>query len=407
MRQQGFDSASQLPTAERRTGDLDRFGPYTIVERIASGGMAEIYKVRHDARPDVTLALKCIRSDCDDDIEFRRMLMDEAKIASHLDHPNINRVVEVVQHGDTLGLILELVDGVDLGRLKRHLKDKEAQLPLDVVIHVIREVLEGLDAAHNAKDENGEYLEVVHRDVSPGNVMIDVVGNTRLVDFGIARAQNRLAKTEAGNVKGKFRYMAPEQIRGDGVGTRSDVYSTAILLWELLSGTRIFDDQGVAQLMIRVANAHVPSLDEARPGLPKSLFKVFKRATALDPEDRYASARAFAEALDSVLLEYDSRKCKRYLAQLVRQCSEKDTRAGFSRAVARARFAAESDLEDAILSALETPDRVERVDPEDSVQAEPALTAAPLSVDLSNEPPTMPMARPVRADSEAPLDASL
>ncbi|MEQ9497516.1 MAG: serine/threonine-protein kinase [Deltaproteobacteria bacterium] len=402
------DSASQLPTADRRIGDLDRFGPYTIVERLASGGMAEIYKVRHDQRPDVTLALKCIRSDCDDDIEFRRMLMDEAKIASHLDHPNINRVVEVVQHGDTLGLILELVDGLDLGRMKRHLKDKEMQLPLEVVIHVIREVLEGLDAAHSARDENGEFLHVVHRDVSPGNVMVDVSGHVRLVDFGIARAQNRLAKTEAGNVKGKFRYMAPEQIRGDGVGVRSDIYSTAVLLWELLSGVRIFDDSGVAQLMLRVANAHVPSLDEARPGMPKSLFKVFKKATALAPEDRYASARAFAEALDSVLLEYDALKCKRYLAHLVRECSEKDSRAGFSRAVARARYAAESDLEDAILSALETPDRVERVDPQDSVQAEPAhSTDVRLTTDLSNEPPTMPMARPVRADSEAPADASL
>lgn len=314
-----FDSVSELPTADRRTGDLDRFGPYTVVERIASGGMAEIYRVRHDKRPHITLALKCIRSDCDDDLEFRRMLMDEAKIASHLDHPNINRVVEVVQHGDTLGLILELVDGMDLGRLKRHLKNKEASLPVDVVIHVIREVLEGLDAAHNAKDENGEYLNVVHRDVSPGNVMIDVDGNVCLVDFGIARAQNRLAKTEAGNVKGKFRYMAPEQIRGDGVGTRSDVYSTAILLWELLAGHRIFDDCGVAQLMIRVANAHVPSLDEARTGLPRALHKVFKRATAPTPEERYASARAFADALDSVLLEYDVVRCRTHLANLVRE----------------------------------------------------------------------------------------
>lgn len=365
--------------------------------------MAELYKVRHDDDPITPLALKCIRSDCDEDEQFRRMLMDEANIASLLDHENINRVIEVVQHAGALGLILEYIDGLDIGRLKRHLKRKGTELPLDVAIHVIREVLEGLDAAHNAKDEKGQYLNVVHRDVSPGNVMVDSEGHVRLVDFGIARWQNRVAKTEAGNVKGKFRYMAPEQIRGDGVEARSDVYSTAILLWELLAGMRIYDDCGVAQLMIKVANAHVPSLDEARPGLPRALYKVFKRATAHKPEDRYASARAFADALDSVLVEYDQVRCAQYLAAMVVEATHKDTEAGFNRAVARARFAAESGLEDAILSALETPDRVERVDTSDVLPAEPPTPVVPHTLDLRDEPPTMPMAKPVRPDSETPV----
>ncbi len=367
--------AEVLSPRDRR-GDPDRFGPYRIVERIASGGMAEIYKVVHPAAPDHLYALKRIRSDYDDDIEFKRMLMDEAKIASVLNHPNIAQVLDVVQDDGLLGLILEYVDGHDLGKMKKHLKDRESGFSLELAIHIVKKVLEGLDYAHNSKDENGEYLNVVHRDVSPGNVMIDLRGQVKIVDFGIARAQNRLAKTEAGNVKGKFRYMSPEQIKGGVTGPATDVYSTAIVLWELLAGRRIYDEVSVAQLMIRVANAQVPSLNDARRGLPKNLHKVFKKATVLDEEERYASARAFADALDSVLHEYDAERCRRELESIVRDATQREQKGRFEQAVARARIAAENDLENAILSALEDPDRVERVEGE-ARSAEPITGPMP------------------------------
>lgn len=389
------DSLEIQGRMRERRAELDRFADYVVIEKIASGGMAEIYKVRPKDRPTQYFALKTIRPDLDEDLEFRRMLADEAKIASTLVHPNINRVIGIARDAGQVGLILEFVDGLDVGRMQRHLKDRGTPLSFEAVIHVVREVLEGLDYAHNAKDERGDYLNVVHRDVSPGNVMVDVKGQVRIVDFGIARAQNRMAKTEAGNVKGKFRYMAPEQIRGDLTGPGTDIYATAIFLWELLAGRRIYDEVGVAQLMIRVANAHVPSLDEARPNLPRALQKVFQRATALEPQDRFLSARAFADALDSVLLEFDPKRCRRELAEIVSAAHGSDTKARFKRAVARARFAAEHDLEDAILSALESPDRVERVDTSDVVHAEPLTPVSPLvtSVDPS-EPPTMPMQVP-------------
>lgn len=389
---------SQSPRDRR--GDPDRFGPYRVIDRIANGGMAEIFKVVHHAAPDHLYALKRIRPDCDEDIEFRRMLMDEAKIASALNHPNVAQVLEVVQDDGQLGLILEYVDGQDLGRLKKHLRDRETTFSLELAIHIVRNVLVGLDYAHNAKDERGEYLNVVHRDVSPGNVMIDTQGDVKIVDFGIARAQNRLAKTEAGNVKGKFRYMSPEQIKGDVTGPATDVYSTAIVLWELLAGKRIYDDVSVAQLMIKVANAQVPSLNDARRGLPRSLHKVFQKATALEPGDRYLSARAFADALDSVLHEYDAHRCKRELLTIVREAQQKDTSGKFQQAVARARIAAENDLEGAILSALEDPDRVGRVECSVIRNADPLTGEVP--IDLGQEPPTVPIATPVRSDSYPP-----
>lgn len=394
-----LDHMSPLAASGRR-GDLDKFGTYLVLEKIATGGMAELYRVRRPS-DGVSFTLKCIRADCDDDPEFRNMLRDEAQITRTLVHKNINRVVDVVEDAGQLGLILEYVDGLDTGRIRRHLDKNDRKLSYPAVIHLVREVLEGLDYAHHAKDEDGSYLNVVHRDVSPGNVMVDAAGEVKLVDFGIARAQNRLAKTEVGNVKGKFRYMAPEQIRGDAVGPGTDVYATAIFMWELLAGRRIYDDVGVAQLMIRVANAHVPSLDDARPGLPKALHKVYAKATELKPEDRYLSAQAFAHALDSVLLEYDPKACKAELSQLVTAACRKDSLDKFDRAVARARIAAEHDLEDAILSALEQPDRVERVDTSNAERAEPPtgpLQAMP-EPEYPPEPPTMPMAQPVPRDS--------
>lgn len=392
-----LDHMSPLAGAGRR-GDLDRFGSYSVLEKIATGGMAELYKVRRPSDGQL-FTLKCIRADCEEDSEFRNMLRDEAQITRTLLHPNINRVVDVVEDSGQLGLILEFVDGLDTGRLRRHLNKHGKNLSLATVVHLVREVLEGLDYAHHAKGEDGEYLNVVHRDVSPGNVMVDTAGAVKLVDFGIARAQNRLAKTEVGNVKGKFRYMAPEQIRGDAVGSGTDVYATAIFMWELLAGARIYDDVGVAQLMIRVANAHVPSLDEAQPGLPKTLHKVYAKATELKPEDRFTSASAFAHALDSVLLEYDPEACRRELSELVTSACRKDSLDKFDRAVARARIAAEHDLEGAILSALEEPDRVERVDVSAAERAESAT--GPLAADegYPPEPPTMPMAQPVPKDS--------
>jgi serine/threonine protein kinase len=387
-------SISARPQSDRR-GDLDRFGAYKVLEKIASGGMAEIYKAYHKEWPEELVALKRIRPDCDDEPEFKKMMMDEAKIASVLDHPNIARVLGVEQSGDQLGLILEYVDGLDLGRVKRLAKEKGHQFSLEVTIHIVREVLEGLDFAHNAKDERGDYLNVVHRDISPGNVMIDVEGRVKIVDFGIARASNRLAKTEAGNVKGKFRYMAPEQIKGLAVGPYTDVYSTAVLLWELLAGRRIYDEVNVGQLMIKVANAEVPRLADARADLPPALHQVFAKATALDPVDRYASARAFADAVDRVLDEYDTERCKSELRELVLSARASDGQRGLERAVVRARFAAERDLDDlerALLRALEKPDRVERV-PIDWDTLETADVPRETA-----EPPTHPMARALPGD---------
>lgn len=391
-----------VPRLDRR-GELGRFGPYLVVDSIASGGMAQIYKVRHEGDLETNYALKCIRPDCDDDPEFRRMLLDEARITGQLDHPNINRVLDVVHDEGRVALLLEHVEGIDLVGLKRHLRQEKRVLPLPLALHILREVLSALDYAHRATGVDGEPLNVVHRDVSPGNVMIDIHGRVILIDFGIARAQGRLAQTEVGSVKGKFRYMAPEQIKGAEVGARADVYAAGILLWELLSGRRIYDDIAVAQLMVRVANAEAPALADAREGLPEGLEAVYARATALMPEARFATAGDFAAAVEGVMGDVDPIEARRALSDFALQGSSVEQRKNYTQAVARARVAAEHDLEDAILSALEQPDRIERVDVREARRAESSSLPhieddedvtefdSPLAGPTTGEAPTGPM----------------
>lgn len=340
----------------------ESFGPYRIAEKLAGGGMAEVYKVYHEARPLDPLALKLIRADKSDEGAFRSMLVDEAKIAGRLKHPNIARVLGLHEADGQMGLILEYVDGIDLVQAQAVLRERQARFAVPVAVYVLRQVLEGLDFAHNVRDESGETLQVVHRDVSPGNIMIDVLGRVRIVDWGIARARRRDAITDAGQVKGKFRYMAPEQITGKNVAPYTDVYAAAVTFWEIVAGKRIYDELDVPKLMMVVSRGDAPPLTEARGDVPADLAAVYARATERNPDKRFQTARELAEALDRLPLEIDVEQCKQRLAQLPMAARLMDGRRGYERAVLMAKSAAsDGDLEGALMRALEEPDRVERV----------------------------------------------
>ncbi|MFO0723369.1 MAG: serine/threonine-protein kinase [Myxococcota bacterium] len=353
-------------TSMQKDGDLlsgVAFGPYRVVSKIAGGGMAEVYKVYHEQRPHDPLALKIIRPDKSDDGSFRRMLIDEAKIAGRLKHPNIARVLGLHEAEGNLGLILEFVEGIDLIQVQTVLRERQMRFPLPVALYLLQQVLAGLDFAHNVKDERGEALQVVHRDVSPGNIMVDVKGQIRIVDWGIARAKNRGAFTDAGQVKGKFRYMAPEQITGKNVGPFTDVYAAALTFWEMVAGQRIYDELDVPQLMMVVSKGDAPSLVDARSDVPSELINVYEHATARSPERRYQTAGEFLAALKQVPIGIDEDSARDRLSQLPIAARLMDTKRGYERAVMQAKSAAtEADLEGAVMRALEEPDRVERVD---------------------------------------------
>jgi eukaryotic-like serine/threonine-protein kinase len=341
---------------------LVTFGPYRVIDKIAGGGMAEIYKVTHEARPDEPLALKVIRPDKTDDGSFRKMLLDEAKIAGRLKHPNIARVLGLHEHAGEMGLILEYVDGIDLIQAQAVLRERQARFPVDVALELLAQTLEGLEFAHRVHDEHGEPLQVVHRDVSPGNIMIDTRGRVRIVDWGIARAKTRAAHTDAGQVKGKFRYMAPEQITGNQVGPFSDLYAASITFWEVIAGRRVYDELDVPQLMMKVSRGEAPPLESARSDVPPELVAVYRRATVRDPERRFQTAREMLESLRDIPIVVDSNACRQRLAQLPSAARLMQIRRGYERAVRDAKSAANADLEDALLRALEDPDRIERVE---------------------------------------------
>ncbi len=353
------------------------FGAYRILEKIAGGGMAEIYKVRRDDEPSELYALKLVRADRSDDPEFRQMLIDEAKIASRLRHPNIARVIELQEHSGELGLILQFVAGIDLIRAARALRERDEVLRLDAALYLLLEVLAGLEFAHQVRDDQGELLHVVHRDVSPGNIMIDVDGHVRIVDWGIARAKNRVAQTDVGHVKGKFRYMAPEQITGQAVGPAADIYSAMITFWELLANERAYDETELPQLMMKVSRGEAPRLEDARPGLPKKLLQVYKKATHKDPSRRYDSAGDLADDIEALELIGSIEEARARLRRLAVGARLADGRRRYERAVRDAKVSAsKDDLEGALLRALQEPDRVERVDLDDS-QPVPAERLVP------------------------------
>lgn len=353
------------------------FGAYRILEKIAGGGMAEIYKVRRDDEPSELYALKLVRADRSDDPEFRQMLIDEAKIASRLRHPNIARVIELQEHSGELGLILQYVAGIDLIRAARALRERDEVLRLDAALYLLLEVLAGLEFAHQVRDDQGELLHVVHRDVSPGNIMIDVDGHVRIVDWGIARAKNRVAQTDVGHVKGKFRYMAPEQITGQAVGPAADIYSAMITFWELLANERAYDETELPQLMMKVSRGEAPRLEDARPGLPKKLLQVYKKATHKDPTRRYDSAGDLADDIEALELIGSIEEARARLRRLAVGARLADGRRRYERAVRDAKVSAsKDDLEGALLRALQEPDRVERVDLDDS-QPVPAERLVP------------------------------
>ena len=360
--------------------------------------MAEIYKVaKAEGKRREPFALKLIHADRSHDTEFRRMLVDEAKILLRLVHSNIGRVIELHECDGVLGLVLEYVDGIDLIRVQRALRERDARLPLDAAIFLLQEVLAGLEYAHEARDEDGELLHVVHRDVSPGNVMIDLEGRVRIVDWGIARARNRAAQTGVSSVKGKFRYMAPEQISRSNVSPATDVYAAAATFWELLAGRRIFDDIELPQLMMLVSKGQLPSLDRAREGLPAGIDAVYKRATARDPDRRYATARQFSDALDRLGLVRDRPKCRERLRRLALAARLADGRRAYERAVRDVRVGATAEeLEMALLRALAVPDRVGRVD---SRAAAPQRADSPSLNDNSFTPAPYAAAYPGRGES--------
>jgi serine/threonine protein kinase len=281
------------------TGQL---GPYTLVKKIAVGGMAEIYRaIVPDTEPLRQVAIKVIHPNNSEDPEFVRMLLDEARLAVRLKHPNIVTTYDLGKEKEQYYLVMELVEGIDLFRLEQRSTDLHLSIPVPIAAYVAREVARGLHFAHELADPSGKPLNVVHRDVSPQNVLLSYDGAVKITDFGIAKAEGRSEQTQIGIIKGKYYYMSPEQSAGLPLDRRTDIFACGILLYEMLAGEMLYFDQSVEKLLDKVRKAEVPQLSKRRPDTPPELERIMMRALKRRPEDRYRTGEEMAQALDGFL----------------------------------------------------------------------------------------------------------
>lgn len=295
-------------------------GKYRVLRRLGAGGMAEVFLAKSTGAEGIEkiLVVKRILPTFARSAKFLAMFKGEAEVAVRLNHPNIVQVYAFEQVRDELLLAMEFVDGLDLGRVVSAARRKGLRIPHGIAAYVVMEMAKGLDYAHNRKDEHGQPMEIVHRDVSPQNVLFSYEGTVKVADFGIAKA--RMVSEETGVIKGKFGYMSPEQARGQRVDRRSDVYSLGILLAELLMGRTMYPGQHGLDVLEQVREGRITLPRTVDPDVPVALEQIVARATAFDPEERYQTARSLAGAIGQFLhgLEdlYDAERLERFISQV-------------------------------------------------------------------------------------------
>ena len=277
-------------------------GPYELDERIATGGMAEVYLARR-AGPhgfQKVVALKRILPQLAQDPDFEAMFIDEARVCARLAHPNIVQVFDFGEHAGELYMAMEFVDGTNAARLVRAAAQKNEDVPLDAALYIALSILRALDYAHNAKDEDGRPLDLVHRDVSPGNVLIDKSGAVKLTDFGIARAAEIERRTDAGQLKGKLGYMSPEQVVGRELDPRSDLFTAGIVLAELVMLKPLFSGPNEIEVLTSIRDGDLSALDRSTR-VPDDVRALLLRALARDRAMRWPTAAAFGEAIEEII----------------------------------------------------------------------------------------------------------
>ena len=296
------------------------FGRYLLLDRINIGGMAEVWrgKVFGAGGFERLVAIKRILPNIAEDEEFISMFQDEAKISVQLTHANICQIYELNRIGPSLYIAMEYVPGKDLRSIFERARKKGEPPPVPLVCYVIGKLCEGLDYAHRKKDQHGRDLNVVHRDVSPQNVLISFEGEVKVIDFGIAKAAGKVTKTQAGILKGKFGYMSPEQIRGLPLDRRSDVFAIGVCLYELLTGERLFVGESDFQVLEKVRKAEVLPPSTYNRKIPEALERIVLKALAKDPADRFQYASELADELQRFLITSDSIFSRKDLMQYMK-----------------------------------------------------------------------------------------
>ncbi|MBW2462753.1 MAG: serine/threonine protein kinase [Deltaproteobacteria bacterium] len=275
----------------------ERIGKYRVLRPLGSGGMAELFVAESEEGHAHQVALKVIHPHLEKQQRFVDMFLDEGRIVGRIDHANVVSIEDLGTADGRHYIAMEYVDGMSLGALLESAERHQEEIPVAVAVRIIGDVLEGLHAAHELVGADGRSLDVVHRDVSPQNVLVGHDGRVVVIDFGIAKARGRIHRTEHGNVKGKLRYMAPEHCGGQGVDRRADLYAAAIILWEMLTLTPYFREASATGLIQQVRQPRFRPMAPWNKRVTAPLEMVLRRALRANPADRYESAQAFGRAL--------------------------------------------------------------------------------------------------------------
>jgi serine/threonine protein kinase len=271
-------------------------GNYVLCGELAKGGMATIF-IGHAVGSRKPLAIKMMNAHGESP-ELITMFLDELAVATKVRHENIVEAIEVLSTDHELGLVMEYIEGETLSRLHRTCRERNTTMPIAIAARIVHGSLSGLHVVHEAKDERNKPLEIVHRDVSPQNIVVGVDGIARLLDFGVAKAKVRLQQTRTGQLKGKVAYMAPEQLDTNDVSRSSDIYAMGIVLWEALANKRLFDADTEGQLVRRVLQGTSEPPSSVVAAVPKALDDIVMRALAHEPSARFPTAKDFADALE-------------------------------------------------------------------------------------------------------------
>ncbi|QQR80194.1 MAG: serine/threonine protein kinase [Deltaproteobacteria bacterium] len=287
------------------TEENNTFGQYQLLEKIAQGGMAEIFrgKALDFQGLERQVVIKRILPHIAASQEFVQMLIDEAKIAVMLNHGNIAQVYDLGKVGDDYFIVMEFVEGKTISQIMKRLKIVGQPMPIAFAMAICAEIANGLDYMHRKTDDEGHPLHIVHRDISPQNVILSVYGTVKIIDFGIAKAKNKVTVTDSGVLKGKFAYMSPEHAEGLKLDHRNDIFSLGVILYELLTSERLFKGKNNQETVKRVKKARVPLPSERRPEIPKALDDIVLKALSRDRNQRYQSAGDFSRDLHRLLIQ--------------------------------------------------------------------------------------------------------
>jgi serine/threonine protein kinase len=293
---------------------------YRVTERLEAGGMAEVFKGEAMSVQGFKkqVAIKRVLPHLAQNKNFISMFLDEARLGARLTHANIVTVFDIGAADNTFFIVMEFIDGCNLKAVIEEHRQQGRRIPVKEAVYIAIETCKGLSFAHEVQDDDGNDLHIVHRDISPPNILISKRGEVKVTDFGLAKATTQLEKTDPGVVKGKFSYLSPEAALGESVDMKTDVYATGIVLWEMLAGRRLYLGETDYQTVKLVQQSNVPSLSRINPEVDAELERVIGKALEKDPTKRFQNARDFGDALAQYLFSRQQKVTSFDVANLVK-----------------------------------------------------------------------------------------